>query len=329
MNVQHMIFEKIRKKFIQICVEADSPRLSSEVYPEEVKIISDLPYINDGNKDHCCDFYLPDKLHGDDIRSYNDKTLFVDVHGGGFVYGSKEINKLFGTNLALKTGCPVMNVNYSLVPNIKNGCLALQVREVFTAVCYACDIFGFNKIHIIGDSAGGFTALCAWGTLVDRDIRHDFNIFAIPPKIEIKGVTLAYSITRLRDMKPNNHIEDAYLPPQSSDRAPMYAYDFADLITKAKVKPPHIIGITGDRDSLREDVLYLNRFLRENGYPCTLFDEVSYAGEGLTMDSPEIKNAKKPSDLPADARIMYHEFITANPNWPECDKIFAKMKELT
>ena len=113
MGLQDMWLKKAdneRSEFINKCIEWDTPRLANEVCPEGVTVLQDIIYDETKGEYGLLDIYFP----GTQQEGF-DEAFFL-IHGGAFVYGSKELDKNYGMHLALKSGLPVINVNYTLMP---------------------------------------------------------------------------------------------------------------------------------------------------------------------------------------------------------------------
>ena len=65
--------------------------------PEGIDVFEDVPYVDDGTRAHRLDLYLP---HDSVVRGGKTTPVYIDIHGGGFVYAYKELNRNFCTNLA-------------------------------------------------------------------------------------------------------------------------------------------------------------------------------------------------------------------------------------
>lgn len=136
--------------------EFDNKILSERLLPDGITEISDIAYINDGNIGHLLDVYYPENA---DVKL----PVIIDIHGGGFVYGDKELNKAFCYHLA-KKGFVVFNLNYRLALN--DAKVSGQIQDIMDAVYWIN-----NNIHkypadkeqlfITGDSAGGVLAVMA------------------------------------------------------------------------------------------------------------------------------------------------------------------------
>lgn len=119
---------------------------------DKVKISENISYLDD-NKFHLMDIYQP----------YNNDLLpiIINIHGGGFLLGKKEVNKLYCAELAQK-GYIVFCVEYPLSPKAKiidilnDLIIAInKINEI--AIDYNGDN---NDLYLTGDSAGAY--LCVY-----------------------------------------------------------------------------------------------------------------------------------------------------------------------
>ncbi len=120
---------------------------------DKVKISENISYL-DNNKSHLMDIYQP----------YNNEKILpiiINIHGGGFLLGKKEVNKLYCAELAQK-GYIVFCVEYPLSPKAKiidilnDLIIAInKINEI--AIDYNGDN---NDLYLTGDSAGAY--LCVY-----------------------------------------------------------------------------------------------------------------------------------------------------------------------
>lgn len=97
-------------------IAIDTPRSERWSTPEDIDVIADLAYLPDGGYDtaagacrgHLLDLYLP---HDAVLRGGHTLPVYIDIHGGGFTYGYKELNRNFNVHLA-KQGFAVFSLNY-------------------------------------------------------------------------------------------------------------------------------------------------------------------------------------------------------------------------
>lgn len=127
----------------------DAANHATQTAPEHITEINNIPYINDGSVYHLLDVYYPEATTG-------KNPVIIDIHGGGWEYGDKELNKLYCLALCSR-GYTVFNISYPLVPDTTvDG----QIRNVMAALHwigehiseYPCDT---GRVILTGDSAGG------------------------------------------------------------------------------------------------------------------------------------------------------------------------------
>lgn len=116
--------------------------------PPEIKRYDNISYGSHGEA-NLLDIYVPKEA----------KELLptiVNVHGGGWVYGKKEIYQFYCMELA-KRGFAVVNINYRLAPENRFPIAVEDVNAAMTFVSkegskYLADK---DRIIMVGDSAGG------------------------------------------------------------------------------------------------------------------------------------------------------------------------------
>ena len=297
MGIRKVIVDKTRRNFIKLCSDADLPRMATETYPEGVHVIRNLSYIDDGDVNHKLDIYFPE---GVSFENLEKKRIVLDIHGGGFVYGFKEINMCFNMHVAKRTGLPVVSMNYTLFPA---GSIVKMVNEAVSAVEYLKKVHGVEEIFIMGDSAGAYLALCLWGVLSDKDIRHEFNCFK-KVMIDIGGlVMICPAVTDSQKIIAG--LEAAYFESEESEHIPKYARDLTDLLDKSKFAPPPVVLITSDKDTMHEETVYLKEAMEAHGVDLRFFDGVSKG-----------------------ANELVHVYVVGHPDWPESDEPLRMIKEL-
>lgn len=246
------IFAGAREKFIKNCIEFDTPRLQTEEYPESVRVDKDIVYGR-----HDLDIYWPENVKPD------CREAFFLIHGGAFVYGSKELDKRFGMYLAIESGLPVVNVNYTLMPE---GDLHNLLTELFEAVEYVAVHNGFTKLHYIGDSAGGYLAFIMSCLTMSREAREEMKL---PSDIKVTSGSANPVCGCYKNKKfgfPGCYFE-------KETKLPKYIYNLFDLVKKTG--SPSVAIVTGDQDFLREENRELKKYLDELGIPAQFIDAVS------------------------------------------------------
>ncbi|HWS28779.1 MAG TPA: alpha/beta hydrolase [Clostridia bacterium] len=142
----------IRKKLIEnwekVAV-SDAVRIEKQTSAPNVTVERGIPYLDDGHTMHTLNIYYPDHAEG-------LLPTVVDIHGGGWMYGDRELNRHFCMFLAAQ-GYIVVGMSYRLLPetNLKG-----QVQDIFKSLNWLqrragehhCDL---NRVFLTGDSAGG------------------------------------------------------------------------------------------------------------------------------------------------------------------------------
>ncbi len=126
--------------------------------PAEIKRYDNISYGPYG-KANLLDIYVPKS-------ATKPLPTIVNIHGGGWVYGKKEIYQFYCMELA-KRGFTVVNINYRLAPENRFPCAVEDVNAAMTFVYdkgakYLADR---DNIIIVGDSAGAQIA-SHYGTVV-------------------------------------------------------------------------------------------------------------------------------------------------------------------
>ncbi len=96
-----------------------------------------MPYLPDGgygaeageSRGHLLDLYLP---HSAMVRGGATLTVFIDIHGGVFTYGYKELNRNFNPHRAA-LGFAVFSLNYRPAPQTD---LRGQLADVQNALAW-------------------------------------------------------------------------------------------------------------------------------------------------------------------------------------------------
>lgn len=124
----------------------DEKRDAGLTPPEDLVRIVDLAYGE--HPQQVLDVYYP-------VGTKEPLPTIVSVHGGGYVYGDKELYQFYCMDLAQR-GFTVVNFSYRLAPESR---YPAQIEDVNSAVTYACAHAGElyidpDEMFFVGDSAG-------------------------------------------------------------------------------------------------------------------------------------------------------------------------------
>ncbi len=165
------IFEPILRKNWENTEKMDAKRIASQTEPNTCEQILDIAYIDDGERAHLLDIYYP--------KETTEKLpVIVDIHGGGWMYGYKEINKNFCLKVSEK-GFLVASINYRLAGgNIR---FDDQVRDIFSALKWLSENLekypaDLNNVFLMGDSAGGHFSCVTTAVNLNEDMQKDFGV---------------------------------------------------------------------------------------------------------------------------------------------------------
>lgn len=279
--------EKNRQLFIKNCTISDAPRLEEEVFPAECKAEMDIVY-KDGDKPLKLDIYTPFGYIG-------AKECFILIHGGAFVYGTKLLDQNFGMHLAIKAGIPVVNVDYTLMPESD---MSQIVNEIFHAMNFISSKYGIRTFHTVGDSAGGYLAYLVAIAARSRHVRHGLWVFEKINGTVQSANMVCPGIRNPRKDFPGFYFEKFINTKEEQPRLPDYIYDL-NLIAERDTDL-RIAVITGEDDFLKVQ----DREFKEH-FENALFYEAMNDG-----------------DL-----HMHHVFPVAHPEWPQSKKAIAMIAE--
>ncbi len=135
--------EQIRKDF----GDGDAVRDAGLKRPSDVEWENDISYGAHGTW-NLTDIYYPKGTRG-------TLPVIVSVHGGGWVYGTKEVYQFYGCSLAQR-GFAVVNFNYRLAPEHPFPAALEDINALFGwlkehGAEHHADV---NNLFAVGDSAG-------------------------------------------------------------------------------------------------------------------------------------------------------------------------------
>lgn len=163
MTEKRTLKEKLIARHWVNCEKQDLARLALQSPAPGIATLCDIPYIDDGRKEHLLDIYYPDGTE-------KPLPVIINIHGGGFTYGYKELNKYYDMFLA-SHGFTVFNLDYRVAPETR---FPGQVQDLSAALHwvaehggdYPCDM---NNVFLVGESAGGMHVMFI--TLIEHNPR--------------------------------------------------------------------------------------------------------------------------------------------------------------
>ena len=252
----------------------DKKRDAKLVAPEDVTALKNIAYA-DGGKYNLLDVYYPKDVKG-------KLPVIVNIHGGGYVYGTKEVYYHYGMYLASQ-GYTVVNFNYHLAPKVKFPTQLAEINQVFAWMSANAEKFhmDINNVFVVGDSAGAQLNSHYAAIYSNPEFAAKFD-FTVPSDVKIRAVALNCGMYTIGDspekqdhtsgMNSNDLMND-YLGKARPQKL-MEQIDVLGNITSAF--PPAYI-MTAEYDFLKENAEPMYKFLKEKGVPC---DWKKYGEEG-------------------------------------------------
>ena len=195
---------------------ADAQRDAGLKEPEDITKFRNISY-GPFDEWNLLDLYIPDSPDKNiclTLKSGNsDKTVsgwpvIMNIHGGGFFYGDKELYRFYCMHLA-QYGFAVINYNYRLAPEFRFPSPIEDAVGVLNWISENADKYGLDKntIFITGDSAGGQLTSQMGCILTNRQYSELFGL-NIPMDICVRGLSLACGIYSFPASKETDRIDD-------------------------------------------------------------------------------------------------------------------------
>lgn len=249
MTLQSLIFSTVAAK-------NDRKRDAAIPLPEGVTECRNISY-GPHDKWSLLDVYFPEGTTA-------PLPTIVSIHGGGYVYGTKEIYRRYGMDMA-RRGFAFVNFNYRLAPKWKFPKPISDTNYVLQWVCRNAIRYHLDPQHIIllGDSAGAQLTSQYAAIYTNPEYASLFNLKL--PEIRIRAVGLFCGLYDLSDWKKSRRtgMTADYLSKDIPADDPRL--NVLEAITPDF--PPAYIT-TACHDFLRDNAEPMYQFLTDKGIPC-------------------------------------------------------------
>lgn len=192
------------------------------------------------------------------VGTVEQLPTIVSIHGGGYVYGNKEIYRRYCMDLA-KRGFAVVNFNYRLAPKGKFPAPLEDTNRVMAWICENAAEYHMDpmKIFVVGDSAGAQLA-SQYGAIWSNSGYGKLFDFEVP-KIHIRALGLNCGMYDCKGMgaEPRKGFVRDYLPRKLDARDPRL--DVLAAVTD-QFPPSHIT--TAYHDFLRDNAEPMCQYLQ-------------------------------------------------------------------
>ncbi len=237
----------------------DAKRDAGLTTPDDIQRFDDIQYGPDPVENKL-DVYRPKNAQG-------KIPVIVSVHGGGWVYGDKELYQFYGMTLAQR-GFAVVNFTYRLAPEVKFPAPLEDTNNVISWMYENQEEYGLDMDHVfmVGDSAGGH--LCGLYSAICTNPEYAVNYtFKVPNGFVPQAVALncgAYNplseVGVLGDEQDQELMED-FLPEKGSAKERALV-NVTDHVTE-KFPPVYLMTCVGD--FCRPQAPLLEAALKKNG----------------------------------------------------------------
>ena len=237
----------------------DAKRDAGLTTPDDIQRFDDIQYGLDPVENKL-DVYRPKNAQG-------KIPVIVSVHGGGWVYGDKELYQFYGMTLAQR-GFAVVNFTYRLAPEVKFPAPLEDTNNVISWMYVNQEEYGLDMEHVfmVGDSAGGH--LCGLYSAICTNPEYAVNYtFKVPNGFVPQAVALncgAYnplSEVGVLGGEQDQELMGDFLPEKGSarERALVNVTDHV----KEKFPPVYLMTCVGD--FCRPQAPLLEAALKKNG----------------------------------------------------------------
>ena len=188
-----MLSEKVRDIRVNWKI-SDDKRDEGLTTPEDIVRFDNISYGPYGS-DNLLDIY-----HQKEVTK-PQKTI-ISVHGGGWVYGSKEQYQFYGMRLAQR-GFTFVNFNYRLAPEHKYPAALEDINQVFCFVRDHAKEYAIDTDHlfVVGDSAGAQLSTQYLTICSNPEYAKQFPF--VPSGLKVRAVGLNCGVYDTHDPKAN------------------------------------------------------------------------------------------------------------------------------
>jgi acetyl esterase/lipase len=200
---------QIRKMF----GEGDAVRDAGLKTPKDVERFDDISYGKADEKWQKLDVYRPKKAKGKIL------PVILSIHGGGWVYGDKDVYQWYCMSLAQR-GFAVVNFSYRLAPEYQYPASFEDTSSVASWILKNAGKYGFDTKHIfgVGDSAGGQMLSLFAAALTNPKYKPDFKL---PKGFAFQAIALncgAYKMDAENTSEMSTNLMKALLPKHGTKK---------------------------------------------------------------------------------------------------------------
>lgn len=250
-----------------IAEKQDQERLAGLPPIAGVRCEKDIAYLNDGNPLHRLNLYFPEDLQ-------ERVPTIIDIHGGGWMYGDKDLNRPYCEYLASK-GFKVMGMSYRLLPHTDQQGM---IQDVFASIHWLeahSQEYGFDLTNVLltGDSAGGHLTSMVMCIQQSEKLQHIFGVK--PFGFEITAAAISNGVCEMHDIYAftgllcrsiDREMRKMLRGKQGKESPWSDCMNFSQVICEAKPVPLMVISSECDPFFIQNQMLL--ETLSHNKWPC-------------------------------------------------------------
>ncbi|MDO5344826.1 MAG: alpha/beta hydrolase [Lachnospiraceae bacterium] len=242
---------------------SDAKRDEGLTTPEDVERFDDIRYGADPEW-NVLDVYRPRGQAG-------RLPVIVSVHGGGWVYGDKELYQFYCMSLA-RRGFAVVNFTYRLAPEVKYPAPLEDTNRVIEWMYENQEkyLLDMEQVFLVGDSAGGHLAGLYAAICTNPEYAANYS-FQVPRGFVPQALGLNCGVY-VPLGGPTTELVEEFLPEKGSDEEKRLI-NVPDHVTPA-YPPVYLMTCVGD--FCRPHAPLLEKALKENQVP---YEYVVYGDE--------------------------------------------------
>lgn len=180
---------------------SDAKRDKGLTEPEDIKKFRDISY-GPYDKWNLLDVYVPaDKENNAKIKAGKSDAenfpVILNIHGGGYFYGDKELYRFYCMRLA-QFGFAVVNINYRLAPEFHFPSPLDDAMGAMKWIDENAAEYGLDKenVFMVGDSAGAQITSQFACIFTNKDYADLFGLKA-PEGVKLRAIGLACGMYKL------------------------------------------------------------------------------------------------------------------------------------
>lgn len=283
-----IMINNFMKKMSEKAYLKDLDRIDLSKLDPVIKVVKDISYMDDDSIEHKLDIHY--------LSDHTRKPILINIHGGGFISGYKEMDSLFADYLAQR-GLVVFNLNYRLAYPKNN--VFDQIEDISNAVKWIISNAteyeaNTNEMYLVGHSAGAVLAIAEALLCTDQRMREDFKI--AERDYCYKGIILDCGVMHFYKKSIAYWGMRNMMFPRGYQKMDKYQYLIFENNPKLSSLPKTIL-ITNKEDNLRGMSYYFERVLDDRKVENRLLDVGADGHIGIIFKAYTDENQKVLDDI--------------------------------